>query len=173
MDSGKTPSNLPRLLGDAPEEPLFSAVIRSHQSLGQKGMRVVVTLCCLAMVGASVPFIVLGFWPVAGFYGLDLLALYIALRINLRRGQTVEEVVLTRIELLFRRITARGERREWRLNPLWTRLDREQDEEFGMQRLTLVSRGEHIVIASDLSPPERESFAEAFGKALAEAKRGV
>ena len=47
-------------------------------------------------------------------------------------------------------------------NPLWTRLDREVDDEFGLQRLALISRGEHVVIARDLSPPERETFAEAL-----------
>ena len=80
--------------------------------------------------------------------------------------------MLTPLELLFRRVTHRGERREWRFNPLWTRLDRESDEDFGLQRLALVSRGERLVIAGDLSPPERESLAEALGKALADVKRG-
>ena len=81
-------------------------------------------------------------------------------------------MVLTPIELMFRRVTHRGERREWRFNPLWTRLDRESDADFGLQKLALVSRGERLVIAGDLSPPERESFAEALGQALADVKRG-
>ena len=155
-----------------PERPVFTAVIRPHRSLGQDGFRVLMTLCCLATVGASMPFVVLGFWPVGGFFGLDLLALYVAFRVNYRRGQSFEEVVLTPLELLFRRVTHRGEEREWRFNPLWTKLDRESDEDFGLQRLALVSRGERLIIAGDLSPPERQTFADALGKALAEVKRG-
>jgi uncharacterized membrane protein len=73
---------------------------------------------------------------------------------------------------MFRQVTHRGQAREWRLNPLWTKLDREQDDEFGLQKLALVSRGERIVIAGELSPPERETLAEALAKALAEVKRG-
>ncbi len=165
MDSGKA-------LPIDPERPVFAAVIRPHRSLGRDGFRVLMTLCCLATVAASVPFVVLGFWPVGGIFGLDLLALYIAFRVNYRRAESFEEVVLTPLELLFRRVTHRGERREWRLNPLWTRLDRESDEEFGLQKLALVSRGQRLVIAGDLSPPERESFAEALSKALADVKRG-
>lgn len=167
MDSDKLPSD-----PAAPERPVFAAVIRPHRSLGQDGFRIVMTLCCLAMVGASVPFIVMGFWPIGGLFGLDLLALYIAFRVNYRRADSFEEVVLTPIELLFRRVTHRGERREWRFNPLWTRLDRERDEDFGLLKLALVSRGERLVIAGDLSPPERESLADALGKALADVKRG-
>jgi uncharacterized membrane protein len=154
------------------DSPVFSAVIRPHRSLGESGVRLVLTLCCVAMVAASVPFVVLGFWPVAGFFGLDLLALAIAFRINMRRGQAFEEVVLTPIALMLRKVTHRGAERRWSLNPLWTRIDREEDEEFGLQRLALVSRGERIDIARELSPPERADFADAFGRALADVKRG-
>jgi uncharacterized membrane protein len=167
MDSDKLPP------GKAdPDRPVFAAVIRPHRSLRRDGFRIVMTLCCLATVGASVPFVVLGLWPVGGFFGLDLLALYVAFRVNYRRAESFEEVVLTPIELLFRRVTYCGERREWRFNPLWTRLDRENDEDFGLQKLALVSRGERLVIAGDLSPPERESLADALGTALANVKRG-
>jgi uncharacterized membrane protein len=41
-----------------------------------------------------------------------------------------------------------------------------------LQRLALISRGERVVIARDLSPPERESLAEALGRALSDVKRG-
>ncbi len=168
MNGGKASA----YLADPAERPVFAAVIRPHRSLGPSGFRIVMTLCCLAMVVSSIPFIVLGFWPVGGFFGLDLLALYAAFRINYRRARAFEEVVLTPIELMFRQVTHRGHAREWRLNPLWTKLDREQDDEFGLQKLALISRGERVVIARDLSPPERETLAADFGRALSEVKRG-
>jgi uncharacterized membrane protein len=167
MDSGKpSPSSV------GPDRPIFAAVIRPHRSLGRDGVRIVVTLFCIASLVASVPFLVLGLWPIGGLFGLDVLALYAALRVNNRHANAFEEVVLTPIELLFRRVTHRGETREWHFNPLWTKLDRENDDDFGLQKLALVSRGERLVIAGALSPPERQSFAEALGKALAQAKRG-
>ena len=154
------------------DEPVFSAVIRPHRSLSPQGFKVVMVLVCLTSLVASIPFVVMGFWPVAGFFGLDLVGLYIALRVSFRSGRSFEEVVLTPIELLFRQVSHRGERREWRFNPLWTKIDREDDDEFGLQRLRLVSRGEQVTIAGPLSPPERESFAAALGQALARVKRG-
>jgi uncharacterized membrane protein len=155
-----------------PNAPVFAAVIQPHRSLGPRQFRMLMRLCCLAAGAVSIPFIVLGFWPVAGFLGLDCLALYIAFRVNFRSGSSFEEVVLTPIELMFRHVTHRGASREWRFNPLWTKLDRESDEDYGLQRLCLVSRGEQVVIARELSPPERESLAEALGQALARVKRG-
>jgi uncharacterized membrane protein len=165
MDSGKASP-------DSFAAPLFAAVIQPHRSLEARQFRILMALCCLATAAACIPFLVLGFWPVAGFFGLDLVGLYIALRVSFRSGRSFEEVVLTPIELLFRQVSHRGERREWRFNPLWTRIDREDDDEFGLQRLALVSRGEQVVIAGALSPAERESFAAALGQALARVKRG-
>jgi uncharacterized membrane protein len=157
---------------EAFEQPVFTAVIRPHRSLGPEAFRLVMTLCCLATLVASIPFVVLGFWPVAGFFGLDMLALYIAFRVNFRRGDAFEELVLTPIQLLVRRVSHRGKREEFRFNPLWTRLDREHDEDFGLQRLLLISRGQTLPIARELSPPERESFADELGRALSDVKRG-
>lgn len=156
----------------AAEPPVFSVVITPHRALDSKSFRTVMTLCCLATIVSSIPFIVIGAWPVAGFFGLDLVALYAAFHLNFRSARSFEEVVLTPIELLFRRVTHRGERREWRFNPLWTKLDRETDDEFGCRSIALVSRGERVVIARDLSPHERASLADALSTALSGVKRG-
>ncbi len=153
-------------------EPVFAAVIRPHRSLDRGGFRIVMILCGIASAVASLPFLILGFWPVAGFFGLDLLALFLAFHISFRQGRSFEEVELTPIALFVRRVGHRGETREWRFNPLWTRLDRHVDDEFGLMRLAVVSRGRSLVIARDLSPPERESFAEALSRALGDLKRG-
>ncbi|MET0530202.1 MAG: DUF2244 domain-containing protein [Microvirga sp.] len=154
------------------EQPVFSAVIRPHRSLSPQGFKVVMVLVCLTSLVASVPFVVMGFWPVAGFFGLDFLGLYIAFRVSYRQGDAFELVELTPIRLLFRKVSPKGEVKDWQFNPLWTRLDREVDDEYGMQQLALTSRTEHVVIARDLSPPERETLAEALGRALADVKRG-
>jgi uncharacterized membrane protein len=154
------------------EEPVFSAVIRPHRSLSPQGFRIVMALVCLTSVVASLPFVIMGFWPVAGFFGLDFLGLYIAFRVSYRQGEAFELLELTPVRLLFRKVNPRGEAKDWQFNPLWTRLDRETDDEYGIQKLALTSRNEHVVIARDLSPPERETLALAFSRALADVKRG-
>lgn len=154
------------------ERPVFSAVIRPHRSLSPHGFRIVMVLLCLVSVVASLPFLVMGFWPVAGFFGLDFLGLYIAFRLSYRQGEAFELLELTPIRLHFRKVSPRGEMTDWQFNPLWTRLDREIDDEYGMQHLLLTSRNEHVEIARDLSPPERETLAEALSRALADVKRG-
>ncbi|ALA17132.1 MULTISPECIES: DUF2244 domain-containing protein [unclassified Chelatococcus] len=162
----------PEAVSDPAAEPLFCALITPHRSLGHNAFRLVMTLMCVATFVSSVPFMLAGAWPVAAFFGLDLLAIYLAFRVNFRRARSFEEVFLTRIELLLRKVGHRGDRREWRFNPAWTRLERVSDEDFGLQRLTVVSRGESVPVANALSASEKADFADAFSAALRTAKRG-
>ena len=117
-------------------------------------------------------FLVLGAWPVFGFFGLDVLLIYWAFRANFRAARAYEVVTVTASELTVRQVSHRGRVREWTLNPLWVRLDRIVHEEFGIERLFLVSHGRRLPIAAFLGPHEKASFARALSNALGEAKRG-
>jgi uncharacterized membrane protein len=155
-----------------PEPTLFSAIITPHRSLSGTGFLVVMGLVGgLSFIGGLV-FFLLGAWPVVGFLGFDVLLVYWAFRANYRAAAAFEEVTVTPSELRLRRVSHRGQVAEWVLNPVWTRLDRETHDEFGLLRLFLVSRGRKLAIAAFLSPPEKESFAAALSRALGEAKRG-
>ncbi|MBV9519304.1 MAG: DUF2244 domain-containing protein [Hyphomicrobiales bacterium] len=159
-------------MSTAADETVFEATLTPHRSLNQEGFRLVMTLCCVCAVVSSVPFIILGAWPVAGFYGLDILALFIAFKVNYRRARAEERVRLTYVELLLRKITHRGETAEWRFNPLWSRLCLDEDEEFGALRLSVISGRQTVPIGEFLAPPQRRDLANALGAALIKAKRG-
>ena len=169
MTTGKS---LGSEIADASQRPVFDATITPHRSLGQNGFRIVMTLVCLASVISSIPFVVLGAWPVAGFFGLDIIALFIAFKVNFNAARAFERIVVTPLEVLLRKVSHHGGEKIWRSNPAWTKLEREDDEDYGLLELNLVSRGQRTVVASALSPQEREGFALALGSALAKAKRG-
>ena len=151
---------------------IFSAVLTPHRSLGPTGF--LIFMLCIAGFSfvSGVFFVMLGAWPVFGFFGLDVLLLYFAFRANYRSARAYEEVTVTATELTVRQVSHRGRVREWTLNPLWVRLDRIVHEEFGIERLFLVSQGRRLPIASFLGPAEKASFAHALGNAISEAKRG-
>ncbi|ACL59621.1 DUF2244 domain-containing protein [Methylobacterium nodulans] len=157
---------------DAIERPVFAAVIRPHCSLGRTGFQIVMAACCLVSLVTSLVFLRQGFWPIAGFFGLDMVALWFALSVSMRRGRSFEEVVVSQIEILLARVSHRGERSEWRFNPLWSRIQKVEDDEYGLQSLAIVSRGRRVLVARDASPPERETIAEGLSRALAEVKKG-
>ena len=154
------------------EPTIFSAVITPHRSLSSTGF--LVLMLCIGGISfaAGVMFLLIGAWPVFGFLGLDVLLVYWAFRANFRAARAYEEVTVTASELTVRQVNHRGGVREWTLNPVWVQLDRIVHEEFGIERLFLVSRGRRLPIASFLGPDEKASFASALATALGEAKRG-
>ena len=160
-------------LNDDNSDPvLFSAVLTPHRSLSATGFVIVMTLVGGVSFAAGIVFLLMGAWPVFGFFGLDVLLIYIAFRANFRAARAYEEVTVTASELTVRKVNHRGKVQEWTLNPLWVRLDRIVHEEFGIERLFLVSRGGRLSVAGFLSPDEKASFARALSAALGEARRG-
>ncbi len=47
-----------------------------------------------------------------------------------------------------------------------------EDDEYGLQRLTLVSRRQQALVARDADPDERARIAQGLGRALAQVKKG-
>ena len=80
--------------------------------------------------------------------------------------------MVTPLEVMLRKVSHHGREAIWRFNPAWTKLERQDDEDYGLLRLALVSRGQAVAVASALSPGEREGFADALSAALASARRG-
>ena len=162
-----TPDNVGKI-----EPAIFSAVITPHRSLDRVGFMVLMGLVCFVSFIGGMVFFIAGAWPVLWFLGVDALLLYWAFRVNYDTAAAYEEVTVTPAELKVRKVSHRGEVREWTLNPLWVRLDKVTHEEFGIERLFLVSRGSKLSIGNYLGPAEKASFAQALSAALGEAKRG-
>ena len=155
-----------------PEPTLFSATLTPHRSLSRNGFIVLMVMVSGISFVAGMIFLVAGAWPVLGFFGLDVLLINWAFRANYRAASEFEQVIVTPSELKFRKVSAKGQVREWTLNPLWVRLERETLPEFGIQRLLLTMRDRHLSIGNFLSPDEKDSFSKALNAALSEAKRG-
>jgi uncharacterized membrane protein len=154
------------------DAPLFSARLTPHRSLSRGGFLALMGFLTAISFIAGFVFLLMGAWPVFGFFGLDVLIVYWAFRLNFRRAAATEDIVVTPYELRVRRVSHRGYVVEWTLNPLWVQLDKKVHEEFGIEKLYLVSRGRRLSIGNFLGPEEKASFANALGAALQAAKRG-
>ncbi len=153
---GGTPAPLPK----------FSATLLPHRSLSRKGfIALMLGVGVVSMVGGAV-FVVMGAWPVTGFFGLDALLLYGAFRLNYRMALLSERVTLEERELRVTRKHPSGKAESWSFNPYWvnfkhTRRDNAADE------LSLSSHGRTLIFGAFLSDMEKESFAAALNAALA------
>jgi len=155
------------------EQPkLFSALLTPHRSLSRTGFLVLMAFLSVVSFAAGLAFLLMGAWPVLGFFGLDVVVVYWAFRINFRHAKATEEISVTPSELRVRRVSHRGHVVVWVLNPLWVRLDQKTHAEFGIEKLYLVSRGRRVSVASFLGADEKASFAKALTAALQAARRG-
>jgi uncharacterized membrane protein len=155
---------------DPSEPPIFTAVLKPHRSLPPAGFMLVMLALVACSFTAGLAFWLMGAWPVVGFFGLDILLVQLAFRLNYRAARAEEEISLTRERLLVRKTAPSGRSVEIGLNPYWARLEIDRVPEVGVTRLRLASHGKRLDIAAFLGPRERESFAVAFQAALAEAR---
>lgn len=151
---------------------MFSARLVPHRALSRRGFVVLMAFISVGSFAAGMAFLMMGAWPVLGFFGLDALVIYRAFKINFRDAKAFEEISMTYSELRLRRVNHRGDAMEWVLNPRWVRLDQIVHAEFGIEELYVVARGRRIAIGKFLGPDEKLGFANALSAALQAAKRG-
>ena len=125
---------------------IFATRLTPHRSLDRRQFHILLMAFCACAFFSSIPFVVIGAWPVAGFMGLDMALFYFAFRASFRQARAYEDVRVTPLELSLAKVNARGVRREWRFSPPFVRLEKDEHEEFGVQRIDLVSRGRRVEV---------------------------
>jgi uncharacterized membrane protein len=148
------------------EPPPFHAVLHPHRSLGNSGFAVLMGVLTVVSFAVGTAFLLMGAWPVFGFFGLDVLLVYLAFRLSYRAGRLFETVDLEQGKLDIARVHPSGRREAWSLIAYWVRVELKR-EETGACDLALASHGQRLSLAAFLSPPEKVDFADALSRALA------
>jgi uncharacterized membrane protein len=142
----------------------FDAVLYPHRSLPPQGFMLLMLVLSVVSFAAGVSFVLLGAWPILGYFGLDVLLVYLAFRASYRSARMHEWVRLTEDTLTVERVGQRGERRRWQFQPFWLRVVLEERNE--TNRLVLTSHGRELVVGGFLAPAERRNLAVALKEAL-------
>jgi uncharacterized membrane protein len=142
----------------------FDAVLYPHRSLPPQGFMLLMLVLSVVSFAAGVSFVLLGAWPILGYFGLDVLLVYLAFRASYRSARMHEWVRLTEDTLTVERVGQRGERRRWQFQPYWLRVVLEERNE--TNRLVLTSHGRELVVGGFLAPAERRNLAVALKEAL-------
>ncbi|MGO4837880.1 DUF2244 domain-containing protein, partial [Rhizobiaceae sp. 2RAB30] len=153
----------------AADEPFFRALLMPHRSLGRTGFMILMGALMFGWVVTGAIFLAHGAWPVFGFFGLDVLLVYVAFRLNYRSGRAREEVSVSRTSLDIRKIAPSGRTEAFQFNPFWARFAVSRHQEIGITAMAVEGQGKNVPIGSFLNPDDRESFATAFSGALAKA----
>ena len=159
-------------MSDAAVTPdlLFDAVIYPNPPLSSRGFVIVIGgFATLSAIFGTATYLV-GAWPVIGFLGLDVFALWLAFSAVRRRARAFEAVRLDREHLTVRRVDHRGRSREWRLLPYFTRVELDQPVR-GSSLVRLRDQATTVRIGAFLTLPERTDFADALRAAVGASKK--
>ncbi len=150
-------------------ESLFDAVLSPNRSLPGTGFRAVMAIVIISNLFFGTYFFLKGAWPVVGFCGLDVFAVWLAFKLSYRQGRLRERVRVTDDEMWVARVLPSGHETRWRLQPYWTRVFIERPIGHESQ-VRVTSKGETLILGAFLSPEERGRFAEALSDALGKAR---
>jgi len=147
-------------------ECVFERVLLPHRSLPPRGFHVLMLLLGLVSLAIGIGFVAIGAWPVFGFFGFDVAALYIAFRLSYRSARQREILRLAGDDFTIERIGIYGERHLWRFQPFWLRVVLEERPD-ASNRLVVASHGRSLVIGEFLGPPVRRELAATLRTVLA------
>ncbi len=150
----------------------FHAVLTQHRSLSPQGFILLMTLVGGISFVAGMVFLVTGAWPVFGFFGLDVLLIYVAFKLNYRAARAYETVDLTPDAFTLTRVDAAGRAQQVGLNPYWARVNLREWPD-GRTVLSVVAQGREVVLGRFLTDDERRDLATTLRGALLEARGGV
>jgi uncharacterized membrane protein len=153
-------------------EPIFHAKLTPHRSLSPRGFRILMGVFIGIWLATGAVFLSLGAWPIFGFFGLDILLIWLAFRWNYHSGRAHEEVELSPLHLAIRKHAPSGKKSEHGFNPFWAKFDVKRHEFAGITGMSVAGEGRAVTLGGFLNPDDRESFAKAFASALGQAKRG-
>ena len=151
-------------------EPYFDAMLYPYRSLGHNGFLLLMMFVGIVLLVVSIPFFLLGAWPIVGFAGLDLLLLWWAFRRNYRDARASEHIIIRHNTVNVTQICPDGRKNHHTFNPYWVRMETRTEEDRGMTELLLTSHGARVEIGAFLHACERESLAQSVKKALEVAK---
>ncbi len=155
-------------VGHGQQPLLFDAFLHPNRSLSHRGFKVLMAAAVGVSLVLGLIFLSMGAWPVFGFYGLEVLVIYLALRRNYRSGLVYEKVRLTSDQLTVERGDVRGAQGAWSFQPHWLKVTIDDPVRHESQ-LTLSSHGRSVVLGAFLSPEERLDLAKALRAALHQA----
>lgn len=153
------------------DRELFKATLLPYRSLSHRGFQIMILCLLLLWSCLSMVFIHIGAWPVIGTFGLDIVLIYFAFRLNYHAARQCEEITVSREQLLVKQISATGQIRTYQFNPFRTRFYITRKDAIGITQMQLRSDQRILNIGKFLPFEDRENFATAFNNALLRSRR--
>lgn len=153
---------------DTPEIVYLDAVLTPNRSLSERGFAIGMAIVAVVFFLTGLMFYSMGALPILGFFGLDMVAVWLAFRLSFRKLEQQTQVTVTARSIRMRHRDPRGRMREAEVPTAFARV--ELDDPVMPTSWLRIEHGRSAwVIGRFLTPDERRAFA----KALREAQRAA
>lgn len=148
----------------------LDAVLEPPRSLSPRGFnRVMLALGAMSAV-IGLAFLLSGAYPVVGFMGLEILALWLVFRLNFRAQAARTYVRVTAETVVVRKVDGWGRERRAALAAHFARVEYDRAAD-GPNALRVAASDRAYPLGEFLTPRERESFARRLAAAISDARR--
>lgn len=148
----------------------LDAVLEPPRSLSPRGFNRVMLFFGVMSLIPGLIFYAMGAWPIVGFLGLDVLAVWAVFKLNFR-SQTARTYVRVTADVVdLRKVDGWGRERSARLPSHFARVEFDRAAT-GPNALRLASSARAYPLGEHLTPRERETFARRLSQAISDARR--
>lgn len=149
----------------------MTATLMPNRSLSRGGYALIMAVVIGVSVASGALFLSLGAWPVIGFFGLDILLVWLAFKLNYQSGAKQREFVRVCPEriIITQRAYAKPEK-SWTVSPHFARVVLNDISE-SENSVMITAGGNSLGLGHFLSPTERRQFASALEDAIKAARR--
>lgn len=144
----------------------YSITLHPHRSLSPKAFTILMAFVGGVSFFAGMIFALQGAWPVLGFFGLDVLAIYIAFKMNFRAGRHFEVIEIQDGDLSVTAHYPNGSENQTCFQAYWSRVTIEND------KLFIRCRSEMREIGHFLIEEEKAEVKEIITNALYRYRHG-
>ena len=130
-------------------DTFLDLTIYPHRSLSKEGFRLLMLLVIFLCMTGGIIFWQMGAWPVFGFFGLDILLIFIAFKINYRSGRVNEKFTIKEKKFVISRNFPSGKTQIWNLNPYWAKAELIKNN--NESRLLISSKEKKVSVGSFLN----------------------
>lgn len=154
---------------DATEIVYLDATLTPNRSLSERGFAIGMAIIAVVFFLTGLMFYSMGAAPILGFFGLDMVAVWLAFRLSFRKQREQTQVVVTARAIRMHHTDVKGRQKEAEVLTAFARI--ELAEPVNHASWLRIEHGRTaFVIGRFLTPEERRSFAGALRKALLAAR---
>ncbi len=144
---------------------LYEISLYPYRSLNKTGFFILMFSLGFVSFVAGIIFMIKGAWPVFGFFGLDVLLVYIFFKINFRSGKKKEVLILTKNKLIVEFYDSKKISKTYYLDANWLQihLSKLKNE---MSKLKISSNGKSVIVGAFLRHQEKMAILRSLKKVL-------